>query len=116
MYDFKWKKSTKVFGYFCYLRSSSPPMKSANPKHHDEIRIPGLEQAFAEILRTHRRAHQWSQEELALQTGLDRTFLSLMELGLRRPSLTTVFLFAQRFGIPPAQLVQEIDDWLNNHR
>lgn len=78
----------------------------------EEEKIPGLEQAFGYVLRKHRRALELTQEELAFETDLDRTFLSLMERGLRRPSLTTIFVLAGRFGVTPSQLVHEVEERL----
>lgn len=77
------------------------------PLDPEDNRIPGLERAFGEVLRRHRRALKLTQEELSIETGLDRTFLSLLERGLRRPSLATVFVLANKFGLEPAQLVME---------
>lgn len=48
-----------------------------------------------------------------MQVGLDRTFLSLLERGLRRPSLTTIFVLARFFGVTPSSFVHEIDDRLS---
>jgi transcriptional regulator with XRE-family HTH domain len=78
----------------------------------DEEKVPGLEQAFGAVLRRHRYALKLTQEELAFEVDLDRTFLSLMERGLRRPSLTTIFVLADRFGIAPSDLVQEVEEQL----
>ena len=78
----------------------------------EEDKVPGLERAFGDVLRKHRLAMGLTQEELALQAELDRTFLSLMERGLRRPSLTTIFILSRQFGLTPAQLVQEVDERL----
>lgn len=79
------------------------------PLEPEDDRIPGLEKAFGEILRKHRKALKLTQEVLAIETGLDRTFISLMERGMRRPSLTTIFILARRFGIAASQLVAEIE-------
>lgn len=87
---------------------------TASPQEPDDDRIPGLATAFGEILRKHRRALKLSQEELAIQTGLDRTFISLMERGLRKPSLVTVFVLAKRFGVLPSLLVRELESYLSS--
>ena len=79
------------------------------------LRLLELHQRAVEILgmgKKHRLAMGLTQEELALQAELDRTFLSLMERGLRRPSLTTIFILSRQFGLTPAQLVQEVDERL----
>jgi transcriptional regulator with XRE-family HTH domain len=78
----------------------------------DEDKVPGLERAFGDVLRKRRLAAKLTQEELAFEVDLDRTFLSLMERGQRRPSLTTIFILARHFGIAPSTLVREVEDRL----
>ncbi len=78
----------------------------------EEDKVPGLERAFGDVLRKHRLAMGLTQEELALESELDRTFLSLMERGLRRPSLTTIFVLSRHFGLSPSQLVHEVEERL----
>lgn len=90
-------------------------MAKASIDGHDD-RIPDLERAFGAVLRQHRLRAEQTQEELALDVGLDRTFVSLLERGLRRPSLTTIFVLARHFGVAPSRLVQEIEERLTRER
>lgn len=46
--------------------------------------------AFGKVLREFRQASGKSQETLALEAGLDRTYISLLELGQRSPTLDTI--------------------------
>ncbi len=46
-----------------------------------------------------------SQQELSLNTGLDRTYISLLERGKRQPTLKTLFLVASALGVRPSELV-----------
>lgn len=78
----------------------------------EDDKIPGLERAFGDVLRKHRHAADCTQEELAVDVGLDRTYISLLERGQRRPSLTTIFVLARYFGVAPSVFVSEIDDRL----
>lgn len=72
--------------------------------------IPGLERALCAILKEHRQAKGVSQQELSYRTGLDRSFLSLIETGARRPSITTLFLIAHFLGVAPSQLIRELEN------
>ncbi|NEX16536.1 MAG: XRE family transcriptional regulator [Halochromatium sp.] len=63
------------------------------------------EQAFGIVLRDLRRTRSLSQETLALECELDRTFISLMERGLRQPSLTTILQLSGPLGIAPDELI-----------
>jgi transcriptional regulator with XRE-family HTH domain len=75
-----------------------------------------LPQAFGMVLRTARNKAKLTQEELAHRCNLDRTFVSLLERGLRQPSLTTLFAVAEVVGIPPQDLVAETQQLMANKK
>lgn len=50
-----------------------------------------------------------SQEELAHLAGLHRTFISLIELGKRQPTLTTVFDLAAALDVRPSVLLRRTE-------
>ena len=50
---------------------------------------------FGTNLRKIRISRGFSQEFLALKIGFDRTYVSLLERGLRNPSLLTIVVFAE---------------------
>lgn len=64
---------------------------------------------FGEVLKTHRMALGVSQEELAFRAGVDRTFVSRIERGIRQPTITTIFLLSQALGISAAELVKDVE-------
>lgn len=68
-----------------------------------------IAEAFGTVLRRYRERSGLTQEELALNCGLDRTFISLLERGLRQPSLATVFNIADQLKITAAELVREVE-------
>lgn len=51
----------------------------------------------------------FSQERLALECELDRTFISMLERGLRQPSLTTLVKIANTLQIKPSKLLLETE-------
>ena len=68
-----------------------------------------LQTAFGEVLRHLRNKAGFSQEQLALDCGLDRTYISLLERGLRQPTLTTLFTLAKSLGIKPSKLINSVE-------
>jgi len=54
-----------------------------------------------------------SQEELALSSELDRTFISMLERNERAPSLTTIFKLAESLDIKASELMKLVE---NNRR
>lgn len=61
--------------------------------------------AFGQVLLECRLKSGLSQERLALAASLDRTYISLLERGLRQPTLTTLFKIAEVLKIAPATMV-----------
>jgi transcriptional regulator with XRE-family HTH domain len=68
-----------------------------------------ISKAFGAILRRNREERELSQERLAHNCGLDRTFISLLERGLRQPSLSTVFVVAKELNISANELVRQVE-------
>lgn len=67
----------------------------------DEI----LRKTFGEIVKDLRLQKKLSQEKLALQSDIDRTYLSLLERGLRNPTLKVVFALARTLETKPSHIV-----------
>ena len=72
-------------------------------------KIADIGQIFGEVLRRHRSARNISQEELAFQAGVDRTFVSRLERGVRQPTITTLISVGQALGVSAAELVRETE-------
>ncbi len=69
-----------------------------------------LKVIFGQELRKARKAVGISQEKLALLVGLDRTYISMLERGIRQPSLTTIFLICPEIKITSAELVARVEE------
>jgi transcriptional regulator with XRE-family HTH domain len=61
--------------------------------------------AFGLVLRECRQKAGISQETLADSADIDRTYVSLLERGLRQPTLETLFSLAQALSVSPATMV-----------
>jgi len=70
--------------------------------------------AFAEVLREFRKEAGLSQERLALDAELDRTYISLLERGLRQPSIKTLFAIASILEVPPHKIVLSVENKMNS--
>lgn len=66
------------------------------------------EVAFGQVLRQLRKSKKISQEKLAEMSKLDRTFISLLERGLRQPSLSTILQLAQSLQVSPVEMIAEV--------
>jgi transcriptional regulator with XRE-family HTH domain len=64
--------------------------------------------AFGKVLRDLRTAKGWTQEELAFEVDLERTYISLLERGRGQPTLSAILQIADRIGISPADLINRV--------
>ena len=65
---------------------------------------------FGIVMRKLRKARNLSQEGLAFNSDLDRTYISMLERGLRQPCLQTITRIARALGIKPSGLLQLVED------
>lgn len=62
------------------------------------------EEIFGKIIQEERKAKNISQEKLSKITGLDRTFISLVENGKRNPTFTTILKISSALKVSPSEL------------
>ena len=65
-----------------------------------------LRQAFANNLRRLRHAKGVSQENLAYEAGINRTYLSKLEKGVSYPRLEIIAKLAATLGCDPVELLK----------
>lgn len=61
---------------------------------------------FGTNARNLRKSKNLSQENLAEKAGLDPTYISGIERGVRNPSLTAIVQLAKGLGLSPAALFE----------
>ncbi|GGC08945.1 transcriptional regulator [Marinobacterium zhoushanense] len=66
--------------------------------------------AFGQHLRKLRLVADYSQEQLALSAGLDRTYISGIERGKRNPSLINLLKIASALNKTPSELLNFKED------
>jgi transcriptional regulator with XRE-family HTH domain len=80
---------------------------SAKPKPPKNLPNPdNLREVLAYNLRSRRVAFGWSQEELALQCELDRTYVSAVERSRWNVALSNIEKFAEALKVKPWQLLK----------
>ena len=65
--------------------------------------------AFGKTLRRLRITKNLTQEQLGLEAGLRRTFISSLELGQKQPSITTIQKLAVVLEISMSKLLQQVE-------
>ena len=76
----------------------------------------GLERAFGDALREIRKEHGISQEQLALDSGLDRTYVSLMERGVQSPTIRSIAKLASVLGVRPSAIILRMEALMSKGR
>jgi transcriptional regulator with XRE-family HTH domain len=66
-------------------------------------------EAFGQVLRKHRLGAGLSQEQLGLESGVQRNFISLIETGQNQPTITTIFKLATALNLKPSKLIFEAE-------
>lgn len=61
-------------------------------------------------IRRLREDKDWSQEQLAAETGLHRTYISGIERGVRNPTVTIIAKVAEQLGVKPEDILKTKTD------
>jgi len=76
----------------------------------------GPEKAFGQALREVRKEQGFSQERLALEAHFDRTYVSLIERGVRSPTVRVVAKLAETLGVNPSEIMRRMETLLAEER
>ncbi|HVI27099.1 helix-turn-helix transcriptional regulator [Hansschlegelia sp.] len=61
-------------------------------------------------VKRYRREKGWSQEALAFEAKLHRTYVSGVERGVRNPTVTVLEGIAVALGVPSSKLLHELEE------
>jgi transcriptional regulator with XRE-family HTH domain len=65
--------------------------------------------AFGEVLRRLRKEAGLTQEQLGFEAELERNFISMLELGQRQPTLTTIYRLSSPLNITAPAMIAQVD-------
>ncbi len=65
--------------------------------------------AFGQVLRELRKGRDLSQEALALESGIERNYVSLLELGRNSASVKMIFKLAPALGVSVAEFMGMVE-------
>lgn len=72
-----------------------------------------LESAISIILKELRIESNLSQEKLAHQCGIDRTYISLLERGKRKPTIHVLFKICDHLDILPSEFLKKVEQLMD---
>ncbi|MGA2151089.1 MAG: helix-turn-helix transcriptional regulator [Geobacteraceae bacterium] len=64
-----------------------------------------LQTIFGDVIRTLRKEKKVSQERLAVDSDLQRSFISRLERGKTQPTLITIFELSKALNVDPADII-----------
>lgn len=70
------------------------------------------EVAFGIVLRELRKQRELSQEALAHESGLERNYISLLELGRNSASIKTLFKLTPVLGVSVSEFMRQVETTL----
>lgn len=77
---------------------------------------PSIELYFSKILKQVREQQGMSQDDLAMRAELHHTYISLLERGLRHPSLHVVIKLAHALQIKPSEFLSLLESHFPNEK
>lgn len=66
--------------------------------------------AFGEVLREMRKQKGYSQEHLAHESGIERNYISLLELGKNNATIKIIFKLAEGLEIEVSTLMELVQE------
>lgn len=77
-------------------------------KHMRESEITDI--VFGNVLRALRKNAELSQEKLGMDAGLERTYISMLELGQRTPTIKTLIHLSKALNLTLSELIIIFED------
>jgi transcriptional regulator with XRE-family HTH domain len=71
-----------------------------------------ISNALAIVLKENRTKLGFSHEELAFKCDLDRTYISLLERGKRRPTVALIFTISSALDIKTSDFIKQKENLL----
>ena len=65
---------------------------------------------FGRILQEARLDKGFSQEKLADLSGLDRSYISMLERGLRQPTINSLFSISKILEVKPSAIIKMVEE------
>ena len=77
-----------------------------------------IESALGSVIRRIRKEMQLSQNDLALNSNLDRSYISQVESGKKNLTIVSLFNFANGLNVSPQRILREVEALIavNEHR
>lgn len=92
------------------LLHATAPKAVGNSRQTRFVRAVNLRGMLGQVLKTARTTAGLTQEQLALNAGIDRTYLSELENDRKSPTLAMLFRIADALDVPASKLVARTEE------
>lgn len=89
------------------IRPKNAP-RPGRPKGHTSL-DEGIAKLFGQVAQARRLEAGLSQEALALDTGIERSYISRLERGVSQPTLLVVLKLAKGLGCESGELLAPVE-------
>ena len=69
--------------------------------------MPKIKEAIGTYIKTARAEKNISQHDLAMMTGIDRSYIANIELGKRNLSIIILYKISEALSIKPSELIKK---------
>jgi transcriptional regulator with XRE-family HTH domain len=90
-------------------------LKPGRPKGYSSLDA-GIAKAFGKAAKGRRLEAGLSQEALALETGIERSYISRLERGLSQPTLLAMLKLARGLGCEAGDLLAPVEKTFRRRR
>lgn len=90
-------------------------LKPGRPRGYSSLDS-GIARAFGKAARIRRLEAGLSQEALALETGIERSYISRLERGLSQPTLLALLKLAKGLGCESGDLLASVEKTFRRRR
>jgi transcriptional regulator with XRE-family HTH domain len=90
-------------------------LKPGRPQGYSSLDA-GIAKAFGNAARGRRLEAGLSQESLALDTGIERSYISRLERGLSQPTLLVLLKLARGLGCEAGELLRPVEKAFRRRR
>lgn len=95
-----------IFSYYSAKKSETVVDRLRRLEQWDDL---DLKRLVGRVIARHRASAEVTQEKLAEIAGLERGYISLIERGLRMPTVDTIFRLCRGLKVSPSEVIRDME-------
>lgn len=95
-----------IYSYYSAKKSETVVDRLRSLEQWDDL---DLKRLVGRVIARHRANAEVTQEKLAEIAGLERGYISLIERGLRMPTVDTIFRLCRGLRVSPSEILRDME-------